>query len=310
MDTLLHIEQERKAFEYMPTVSSLMGKEGFASMSKKYSYAQEVCIRSSGKVIHQTEMLWPHCRVGIALSGGVDSFVLVKVMSIRQSIVPFPFEIMVIHLNPGFDPQNHQHLLDWLTKAGIACHLECTNFGLEAHSEKNLRHSACFRCAWLRRKRLFELCNQYQLTHLAFGHNTEDLVSTFFLNLCRNGRVEGMSIKESFFRGSLQIIRPLLLTEKKYILSAARQWKLPVFANPCPSSGHTERSSVQEHLDSLYSLHHDARRCIKNALTRWQLQCNVGAKAMAVRQEARSANTVTAGTKIPTPGLGGEEDNG
>ncbi len=54
--------------------------------------------------MHATGMLWPHCRIGIALSGGVDSFVLTKVMQIRQKIVPFPFEIMVIHLNPGFDP--------------------------------------------------------------------------------------------------------------------------------------------------------------------------------------------------------------
>lgn len=222
--------------------------------------------------MHATGMLWPHCRIGIALSGGVDSFVLTKVMQIRQKIVPFPFEIMVIHLNPGFDPGNHGHLLPWLLREGVASHLECTNFGLEAHSEKNRKQSACFRCAWLRRKRLFELCNQYHLTHLAFGHNAEDLVSTFFLNLCRNGRVEGMSMNEPFFHNSLRIIRPLLLTEKKYIRSAAKQWNLPVFANPCPSAGHTQRSSVQEHLDSLYSLHHDARRCMTNALTRWQLQ--------------------------------------
>ena len=269
-------------------------------MSKKYSFAQEVCIRSSGKVIHQTGMLWPYCRVGIALSGGVDSFVLVKVLQIRQKIVPFPFEIMALHLNPGFDPNNHKNLLPWLSKEGIPCHLENGSFGLEAHSEKNLRRSACFRCAWLRRKRLFELCAQYHLTHLAFGHNTEDLVSTFFLNLCRNGRVEGMSINESFFHNSLHIIRPLLLTEKKYIKSAAKQWHLPVFANPCPSSGHSERSSVQEHLDSLYSLHHDARRCIKNALTRWQLQSNVSVKEQTDTQKRCTKNSAAGRSNFPT----------
>lgn len=52
-------------------------------------------------------------------------------------------------------------------------------------------------------------------------------METFFLNLCRNGRVDGMSMCEPFFNGGLRLIRPLLLVEKKYILKAARQWGLP-----------------------------------------------------------------------------------
>ena len=96
-------------------------------------------------------------------------------------------------------------VMPWLLREGIAAHIEVTDFGPQAHSEKNLRRSACFRCAWLRRKRLFELCRTYRLTHLALGHNAEDLVSTFFMNLCRNGRVDGMSMNEPFFGGSLHL---------------------------------------------------------------------------------------------------------
>ena len=155
-----------------------------------------------------------------------------------------------------------------------AADVEETDHGIHAHSEENLRRSACFRCAWLRRKRLFELCAQYRLTHLALGHNAEDLVQTFFMNLCRNGRVDGMTMSEPFFNGALRLIRPLLLVEKKHILRAARQWELPVWANPCPSAGKTKRSDMQERLEDLYTVQKDARRCIVNALTRWQLEKN------------------------------------
>ena len=116
----------------------------------------------------------PGCRIGVAVSGGVDSFVLLKTLHIRQGIVPFRFEIMAIHLNPGFDPQSHMPLAAWLSRHGIPSHLEVTDFGPHAHSAGNQRRSPCFRCAWLRRKRLFELCSQYKLTHLALGHNAED----------------------------------------------------------------------------------------------------------------------------------------
>ena len=253
-------------------------------MREKRSFAQETCIRSAGRAMQRLHMLWPGCRVGVAVSGGVDSFVLLKTLLIRQGIVPFRFELMAIHLNPGFDPANHRPLIDWLTANGVAGHVELTDFGPEAHSERNLRNSPCFRCAWLRRKRLFELCRQYGLTHLALGHNADDLVATFFMNLCRNGRVDGMSLAEPFFGGKLQVVRPLLMVEKKHIKAAARKWDLPLWANPCPSAGSTSRSDMAETLGALYGVTGNARRCIFNGLSRWQF----------AKDEARAACTMPA----------------
>ena len=241
---------------------------------EKRTFAQEYCVKQVGKAIHQTNMFWPGCRVGVAVSGGVDSFVLLKSLRIRQAIIPFPFEIMALHLNPGFDPHNHEVLLPWFAREGIASHVELTTHGLEAHSEQNKKRSACFRCAWLRRRRLFDLCAQYKLTHLAFGHNADDLVETFFLNLSRNARVDGMGMCEPFFGGDLTVVRPLLLVEKKYIRAAARQWELPVFSNPCPSSGKTARSDMAAQLQQWYTAQAGARRNMFNALTRWQLERN------------------------------------
>ena len=217
-------------------------------------------------------MLWPGCRVGVAVSGGMDSFVLLQCLKIRQGIVPFPFEILALHLNPGFDAQSHRALLPWLAARGIPAHVEVTDHGPQAHSAQNRRRSACFRCAWLRRRRLFELCGRYGLTHLALGHNADDLVQTFFLNLCRNGRVDGLAMNEPFFGGRLRLIRPLLLVEKKTIAKAARQWDLPVWANACPSAGRTARSGMAATLETFYGVARDARCCVFNALARWQME--------------------------------------
>ena len=105
------------------------------SRMSKLSYTQQVCVKAAGKAMQTTGMLRPGARVGVAVSGGVDSFVLLKVLQLRQRIVPFPFEIMAIHLNPGFDPQNHAPLTEWLAKEGIAGHLEVTDYGPRGHSE-------------------------------------------------------------------------------------------------------------------------------------------------------------------------------
>ncbi len=239
---------------------------------EKLRFAQEVCVKSAGKAMHRTDMIGSGARIGVAFSGGMDSFVLLKVLHLRRRIVPFPFEIMALHINPGFDAHNHKAALSWLEAHGIAAHLEVTDHGPHAHSQENMRNSPCFRCAWLRRKRLFELCAQYKLSHLAFGHNADDLVQNFFMNLCQNGRVDGMSMNESFFRGTLHVVRPLLLLEKKYIRKAAQQWELPIWSNPCPSAGKTKRGQVQDVLEQLYGTYKDAPRCIIGGLTRWQLE--------------------------------------
>ena len=240
------------------------------SRTGKMTYAQQVCVRTAGKVMQTSSMLFPHARVGVAVSGGVDSFVLLKVLQIRRRIVPFPFEIMAVHLNPGFDPQSHAPLSEWLADEGIASHLEVTDYGPRGHSEENLRHSPCFYCARLRRKRLFALCEQYGLTHLAFGHTNDDLVSNFFMNLVQTGRVEGMGLHESFFGGKLRVIRPLLTVAKADIVRAGRQWGLPFFANACPSSGKTRRTDILALVERLCEGDKIRRKNIWNALARWQ----------------------------------------
>lgn len=239
---------------------------------QKYTYAQQQCVRSAGRLSQTTGMLRPHARVGVAVSGGVDSFVLLETMRIRQGIVPFPFSLMALHVNPGFAPHNHAPLAEWLAAKGVAGHLETTDHGPRAHSPENRKASACFYCAMLRRKRLFELCRTYGLTHLAFGHTADDLMATFFMNLCQNGRVEGMRMREPFFGGSLLVIRPLMLMEKKVVVKAARDWKLPVWANPCPSAGETRRAGIMDDVGRMTEGHTGMHATIRAGLVRWQMR--------------------------------------
>jgi tRNA(Ile)-lysidine synthase TilS/MesJ len=136
-----------------------------------------------------------------------------------------------------------------------------------------MRNSACFYCAHLRRKRLFTLCRDYNLTHLAFGHTAEDLVTTFFMNMIQGGRVDGLTAKDTFFGGELTIIRPMLLVEKSFISKAVRDWNLPVRKNTCPSSSTSRRNTITAEMDILFNIHKGSRRNVYNALRRWN--CNL-----------------------------------
>lgn len=238
---------------------------------EKSTYAQKMCVGQAGKLMRQLEMLQPGSRVGVAVSGGVDSFVLLNVLRLRQRIVPFKFDVLALHVNPGFDNASHAPLIEWCASKGVALHAENTDHGPRAHSPENRKASACFFCAMLRRTRLFQLCEHYKLTHLAMGHNADDLVVTFFMNLFQTGRVQGLSASEPFFQGKLQMIRPLLTVEKDHIKRAARQWDLPIWANPCPSAGNTRRADFEGWLKDMFAKDRRFRANAFGALTRWQL---------------------------------------
>lgn len=241
------------------------------SMREKLNFAQKNCIASAGRLMLETGMLHPGARVGVAVSGGMDSFVLLKVLRERQRIVPFHFDLMALHVNPGFAPDNHWPLTDWLKVNGLAGHMEIADHGPKAHSEENRKRSTCFYCCTKRRQRLFELCRHYDLTHLAFGHNAEDLVGTFFMNMLRNGRVEGMVTGEIMFRGELKLIRPLLWLEKETIRKACAAWELPIWDNPCPSAGLTQRARTMQSLSALWAEDPGMRTNLFNALRHWQI---------------------------------------
>ena len=245
---------------------------------ERYTFAQKRCIALTGKLMQTTSMIHPGARIGVAVSGGVDSWVLLNVLHLRQRIVPFKFEIMALHINPGFDPENHAPLLEWLEREGVAGHVELSDHGPVAHGPENRKRSACFYCAMLRRKRLFDLCGHYNLTHLAFGHNADDLAATFLMNLIQNGRVDGLRIQDDFFGGRLGVIRPMLLVEKSSIIRAAKAWNLQVWKNNCPSAGNSRRSDIEHELAELYKLHPKAKTNVLNALCRWELNLTMAGK--------------------------------
>lgn len=238
----------------------------------KLSFAQKKCVSTVGMLMQKTAMAGPGARIGVAASGGVDSFILLKTLIIRRAILPFPIEIMALHINPGFDPASHAPLVSWCQEHGISAHIELADHGPRAHSSENKKNSACFFCSMLRRKSLFDLCRAYNLTHLAFGHNADDLVNTFFMNVVQNGRVDGMNACEDFFGGRLKVVRPALFLEKSFIKTAARQWELPVWSNPCPSAGATRRSEIEAWLSLETGKSKRIRNNVFGALKRYQAE--------------------------------------
>ena len=204
-----------------------------------------------GNAIHDYGMIGNNERILVGISGGKDSQVLLDVLFSLKKRAPVRFEILPVHIDPGFPDSFSKKLQQYVEKKYGRVIIEKTDYGILAHSDQN-KENPCFLCARLRRKRLFEIAKENNCKKIALGHNKDDLIETLFINIFYAGKIGTMKPCQSFFNGALDIIRPLSYVEEIDIMSFGRQAGLPVYTNSCPSAGISKRSEIRQMLEMMY----------------------------------------------------------
>lgn len=204
-----------------------------------------------GKALHDYAMVQDGDRIAVGLSGGKDSWALLWLLARLRQRAPLTFKLFPIYIDPGF-PDGPAEVIDAFgRRLGFEVVIEHTDHGVVAHSDAN-RENPCFLCSRLRRKRLFEIADRMRCRKLALGHNKDDLIETFFLNVCYAGEISTMLPSQSFFNGDLTVIRPLAYANESSIQRYADEMGWPIKPNPCPSAGSSKRREVKQMLYRLY----------------------------------------------------------
>ena len=204
-----------------------------------------------GKAVHDWDMILENERILVGISGGRDSQILLDILFSLKKRAPVNFDILPVYIDAGFEGSFAKDLKVYIENAYGALKIEYKNYGVLAHSDKN-RENPCFLCSRLRRKRLFEIAKENNCKKIALGHHKDDIIETLFMNICYAGKIGTMKPRQSFFKGALDIIRPLSYVEKKDITLFGQMFKLPEFVNNCPSADKTKRKEIRSLLETLY----------------------------------------------------------
>jgi len=204
-----------------------------------------------GRAIHDYCMIAPGEKILVGVSGGVDSFTMLKLLYDLRKKAPLDFDLLPVYVDPGFKRGFAEDLKAYVGEHYGPMMVDSTDHGIVAHSLDN-RENSCFVCSRLRRKRFFEIARDLGCSKIALGHNKDDLIETLFINMFFAGKIGTMKPNQSFFHGKINIIRPLSYVEKSDILSISRLFNFPMFTNPCPSDGSTKRDTVRQFLEDLY----------------------------------------------------------
>lgn len=232
----------------------------------KGSYTYKVLNRKVGKALHRYNMISDGDRILVGLSGGKDSFTLMWILNERQSRVPINYELFAVYIDPGFEKGLSEPIADYWNKTGFELGVEHTDYGILAHSSQN-RENPCFLCSRLRRKRLFEIADEFGCNKLALGHNKDDIIETLFINICYAGEISTMMPFQTFFQERFTLIRPLAFVDEDVIGRFAKEKGWPVFVNPCPSAKVSKRQEIKTLLKQLYKSNRKVKGNIFRAMS-------------------------------------------
>jgi tRNA 2-thiocytidine biosynthesis protein TtcA len=235
------------------------------------AYVDREVRRLMGKAITHYRLIEDGDRIAVAVSGGKDSVLLLWLLRERLERIPIRYELTAVHVDPGFDTGSSEKIEEFLKKEGFRYAIVRTDHGLLAHSPEN-RENPCFLCARLRRATLFQKARELQCPQIAFGHNQDDFIETFFINICYGAQVATIVPRQPFFGGEMHIIRPLALIPARLAQKACQRLGLPTITNPCPSAKKNKREAVRVLLDNLFRDNPKVRGNIFHAMSHINLE--------------------------------------
>lgn len=196
------------------------------------------------KAIDDYNMIEDGDKIAVALSGGKDSTTLLLGLKNLQIFYPKKFEIIGVTINPGFDNFDTSDLENLCKKLNITYIVEKAHIKeivFDIRKEKN----PCSLCANLRRGILNSVAIREKCNKIALGHNEDDVLETFFLNLLYAGNISTFAPKSYMDRSQITLIRPLIYAPEKYIRNFTRKNNIPVMKKVCPIDGNSKRESMK-----------------------------------------------------------------
>ena len=158
-------------------------------------------------------------KIAVCISGGKDSMLLAKCMQELHKYTEVPFDLKFLVMNPGYNEQNKQMILDnaELLRVPITM-FETRIFDIVA----NMEETPCYLCARMRRGYLYKQAQELGCNKIALGHHFDDVIETILMSMLYGAEIKTMMPKlHSTNYEGMELIRPLYLVKEADIIA----WK-------------------------------------------------------------------------------------
>ncbi len=196
------------------------------------------------KAIEEFNMIEEGDKIAICLSGGKDSITMLHAFKALQRFYPKKFDIIAVSINPGFE------FFDVTLLKNICDNLDVPFFIEDSHAKEIVfdirkEKNPCSLCANLRRGIINSIAIRENCNKIALGHNQDDALETFLLNLLYTGNIGTFAPVSYMDRSKITLIRPLIYTPEKDTKRFVKKNNLTVMPKVCPMDGTSKREFMK-----------------------------------------------------------------
>jgi tRNA 2-thiocytidine biosynthesis protein TtcA len=124
----------------------------------------------------------------------------------------------------------------------------------------------CYWCSTQRRTELLKYAVERGYNKIALGHHLDDMVETFFMNLCARGELSTMPVKLVYRKYPVTLIRPLAFLEERQIIACAEEQGILKGVCTCPYGVNSKRRDMREKIAAFTANSGAVKRRILGAL--------------------------------------------
>ena len=171
------------------------------------------------KGIKEYDLIQENDKIAVCISGGKDSMLMAKCMQRLQRFSKYPFEVVFIVMNPGYNEANLRQILYNADLLGIPVQVfDARIFDYVVNVDKH----PCYLCARMRRGNLYKTAQDLGCNKIALGHHFDDVIETILMGMLYGSQIQTMmpKIHSENFAG-MQLIRPMYLVRESDIIA----WK-------------------------------------------------------------------------------------
>ncbi|MGI6696846.1 MAG: tRNA 2-thiocytidine biosynthesis TtcA family protein [Christensenellales bacterium] len=176
-------------------------------------------------------MTSPGDKIAVCYSGGKDSLLLAKCMQTLQRYSSVSFELVYLHMDPGYSPENREQVMASAREIGIVPEVFRTDI---YQVIEGVKQSPCHVCAAMRRGHLYKEAQARGCNKIALGHHYDDAAETLLLGMLYGGEFKAMLPRlksENYHR--MELIRPLYLVREKAIAAWQDAFELKAVTCAC-----------------------------------------------------------------------------
>ena len=177
------------------------------------------------------ELIQPGDKIAVCISGGKDSMLMAKLMQMLQRHSAYPFELVFLVMDPGYNELNRHKIEANARLLEIPITVFETNiFEIANASEK----SPCYLCARMRRGHLYSKARSLGCNKIALGHHFSDVIETTVMGMFYGSQIQAMlpKLHSTNFEG-MELIRPLYCVHEDNILAWKRYNELEFIQCAC-----------------------------------------------------------------------------